>query len=78
MKITPFPFFFFAMFIQDAFREREKLFGTWQSAQMTLAKKREQEAKLKISGKPDKLAQVQEEIKDVRFQLPPRRDILPT
>ncbi|XP_071794041.1 sorting nexin-2-like [Asterias amurensis] len=50
--------------VRDAFREREKLFGTWQSAQMTLAKKREQEAKLKISGKPDKLAQVQEEIKD--------------
>ncbi|XP_022102984.1 sorting nexin-2-like [Acanthaster planci] len=50
--------------VREAFREREKKFGLWQSAQATLAKKREQEAKLKVSGKPDKLAQCQEEIKD--------------
>ena len=51
---------------QEAFREREKMFAIWQSAQATLAKKRDQEAKLKISGKPEKLTQVQDEIKDVR------------
>ncbi|XP_038071643.1 sorting nexin-2-like [Patiria miniata] len=50
--------------VRDAFREREKTFGIWQSAQTMLAKKRDQEAKLKISGKPDKLAQIQEEIKE--------------
>nr|XP_054756130.1 sorting nexin-2-like [Lytechinus pictus] len=50
--------------VREAFREREKCFLTWQNAQTTLAKKRDTEAKLKISGKPEKLQQVQDEIKD--------------
>eukprot|EP00057_Strongylocentrotus_purpuratus_P025245 XP_011679719.1 PREDICTED: sorting nexin-2 [Strongylocentrotus purpuratus] len=50
--------------VREAFREREKCFLTWQNAQTTLTKKRETEAKLKINGKPEKLQQVQDEIKD--------------
>ncbi|XP_071512033.1 sorting nexin-2-like [Diadema antillarum] len=50
--------------VREAFREREKSYLTWQNAQTTLSKKRDLEAKLKVSGKPEKLQQVQEEIKD--------------
>ena len=45
---------------------RVKLFNTWQSAQATLAKKRETEVKLQAGGKPEKIAQIKQEIKDVR------------
>ena len=44
---------------------RVKLFTTWQSAQATLAKKRETEIKVQAGGKPDKIAQIKQEIKDV-------------
>ena len=44
---------------------RVKLFNTWQSAQTTLAKKRETEVKLQAGGKPEKIAQNKQEIKDV-------------
>lgn len=50
--------------VREAFREREKAFHNWQHAQTTLAKKREQEAKLKTTGKTEKLPQVQQEITD--------------
>lgn len=53
------------MIRQEAFREREKTFHNWQTAQTNLAKKREQEAKLKSTGKTEKLPQVEQEIKDV-------------
>jgi hypothetical protein len=43
-----------------------KLFNAWQSAQATLAKKRETEVKLQTGGKPEKIAQIKQEIKDVR------------
>ena len=43
-----------------------KAFNTWQGSQNTLAKKKETETKLQVGGKPEKLAQVQQEIKDVR------------
>ena len=45
---------------------RVKLFNAWQSAQATLAKKRETEVKLQAGGKPEKIAQIKQEIKDVR------------
>ena len=45
---------------------RVKLFNAWQSAQTTLAKKRETEVKLQTGGKPEKIAQIKQEIKDVR------------
>ena len=45
---------------------RVKLFNAWQSAQATLAKKRETEVKLQAGGKPEKIAQNKQEIKDVR------------
>ena len=45
---------------------RVKLFNAWQSAQATLAKKRETEVKLQTGGKPEKIAQIKQEIKDVR------------
>ena len=48
---------------------RVKLFHTWQSAQTTLAKKRETEVKLQTGGKPEKIAQNKQEIKDVSIKL---------
>ena len=48
------------------FSLRVKAFNTWQSSQNTLGKKKEAEIKLQAGGKPEKLAQVQQEIKDVR------------
>ena len=44
---------------------RIKAFNTWTSSQNTLTKKREQEAKLKAGGKPEKLTAVQLEVKEV-------------
>ena len=42
-----------------------KLYNTWQSAQSTLAKKREAEVKLQVGGKPEKIAQNKQEIEEV-------------
>ena len=44
---------------------RAKLYSNWQSAQGTLAKKREAEVKLQVGGKPEKLAQIKQEIEEV-------------
>ena len=52
--------------MQNSFQMRVKLFNAWQSAQTTLAKKRETEVKLQTGGKPEKIAQIKQEIKDVR------------
>ena len=43
-----------------------KAYNNWQSAQTTLAKKRENEVKLQTAGKPEKLAQAKSEIEEVR------------
>ena len=51
--------------MQTAFNMRVKAFNTWTNSQNTLTKKREQETKLKAGGKPDKLAQMQQEVKEV-------------
>ena len=50
--------------IKVTFSLRVKAFNTWQSSQNILVKKRETETKLQAGGKPEKLAQVQQEIKD--------------
>lgn len=50
--------------IRDVFREREKIYHSWQTAQSNLSKKREQEVKFQAAGKQDKVAQVQDEIKE--------------
>ncbi|XP_066272083.1 sorting nexin-2-like isoform X7 [Branchiostoma lanceolatum] len=50
--------------IRVVFHERVKSFHNWQNAQQNLAKKREQEAKFKQTGKTDKIAQAQEEIRE--------------
>ncbi|XP_072050647.1 sorting nexin-2-like isoform X2 [Amphiura filiformis] len=50
--------------VREAFREREKAYHTWTNAQAMLVKKRENEAKFKTQGKPDKVYMAQEEIKE--------------
>ena len=52
--------------LQVAFSGRVKNYSVWQSALATLGKKKESEQKLQIGGKPEKLAQVQQEIREVR------------
>jgi len=44
---------------------RVKAYNSWQSAQNTLTKKRESEMKLQAGGKQEKIAQIQQEIKEV-------------
>jgi len=48
--------------VKDVFHNRVKVFQTWQNAQQTLAKKRENKLKFEISGKGDKVSQANEEI----------------
>ncbi|KAK3509987.1 hypothetical protein QTP70_024327 [Hemibagrus guttatus] len=51
--------------VQGCFEQRTKAWHRWQEAQSTLQKKREAEAKLLWSNKPDKLQQAKEEIAEV-------------
>lgn len=44
---------------------RGKSYGTWMSAQKTLASKKDSEEKLTAAGKTEKLPQVKEEITEV-------------
>ncbi|XP_063680564.1 sorting nexin-2-like [Bolinopsis microptera] len=46
-----------------AFDERVKIFSTWESAQSTLAKKREAKNKATAQGRADRVAQCEEDIK---------------
>uniref|UniRef100_A0A3Q2R182 Sorting nexin 2 n=1 Tax=Fundulus heteroclitus TaxID=8078 RepID=A0A3Q2R182_FUNHE len=48
------------------FDQRMKTWQKWQDSQMLLQKKREAEAKLQFTNKPDKLQQAKDEIKEVR------------
>lgn len=50
-----------------------KTWQKWQDSQMLLQKKREAEAKLQFTNKPDKLQQAKDEIKEVR-KMDGRRD----
>jgi len=51
--------------IKVTFDFRVKAYNSWQSAQNTLTKKRESEMKLQAGGKQEKIAQIQQEIKEV-------------
>lgn len=50
--------------IKVAFSARAKNHSVWQHALTTLGKKKESEQKLQLGGKPEKLAQVQQEIRE--------------
>lgn len=50
--------------IRGNFQLRVKAYNIWQSAQTTLAKKRENEVKLQTAAKPEKLAQAKIEIEE--------------
>lgn len=54
------------VFAQGVFDHRMKTWQKWQDSQMLLQKKREAEAKLQFTNKPDKLQQAKDEIKEVR------------
>jgi sorting nexin-1/2 len=48
--------------VKDVFHQRVKVFQTWQHAQQTLTKKREQKAKLELAGRTDKVPAATEEV----------------
>jgi sorting nexin-1/2 len=50
---------------QEVFHERVKVYQNWQHSQQMLNKKREQKAKLELSGKPDKGSQASVEVVEV-------------
>lgn len=51
--------------LQAVFQQRAKVWNNWQSSQATLTKKREALVKLELAGKSDKVAPMQEEVKEV-------------
>lgn len=54
--------------VQGVFDQRMKTWQKWQDSQLLLQKKREAEAKLQFTNKPEKLQQAKDEIKEVRAQ----------
>jgi len=54
---------------QEVFHERVKVYQNWQHSQQMLNKKREQKAKLELSGKPDKGNQASVEVVEVSVSL---------
>ncbi|MEQ2180952.1 sorting nexin-2 [Goodea atripinnis] len=50
--------------VKGVFDQRMKTWQKWQDSQMLLQKKREAEAKLQFTNKPDKLQQAKDEIKE--------------
>lgn len=50
--------------IKEALHQRVKVYGTWQHAQQTLARKREAKAKLELAQKADRLPQARQEVLD--------------
>uniref|UniRef100_A0A8C7XKV9 Sorting nexin-2 n=1 Tax=Oryzias sinensis TaxID=183150 RepID=A0A8C7XKV9_9TELE len=51
--------------VKGVFDQRMKTWQKWQDSQMLLQKKREAEAKLQFTNKPDKLQQTKDEIKEL-------------
>ena len=51
--------------VKDVFHNRVKVYQTWQNAQQTLAKKRENKLKFEMAGKADKIHLADEEIAEV-------------
>lgn len=56
----------FCAHLQGVFDHRMKTWQKWQDSQLLLQRKREAEAKLQFTNKPDKLQQAKDEIKEVR------------
>lgn len=54
--------------VQGVFDHRMKTWQKWQDSQLLLQRKREAEAKLQFTNKPDKLQQAKDEIKEVRHK----------
>ena len=52
--------------VQVAFDMRVRVYNTWQGAQQTLSKKREQEQKLAAAGKIEKIQTIKTEIEEVQ------------
>lgn len=52
--------------IKDVFHERVKVFQNWQHAQMQLTKRRDQNEKMKLANRTDKMEQAQREVEEVR------------
>ncbi|CAD7079738.1 unnamed protein product [Hermetia illucens] len=50
--------------IKDVFHERVKVFQNWQHAQLQLTKRRENKAKIELSGRNEKLDQAQKEVEE--------------
>ncbi|CAD6189103.1 unnamed protein product [Caenorhabditis auriculariae] len=50
--------------LKEVFEERVKAWQTWQNAQQTLTKKREQKARLELSGRNDRAEQMRAEIEE--------------
>uniref|UniRef100_A0A7N6APU5 Sorting nexin-2 n=1 Tax=Anabas testudineus TaxID=64144 RepID=A0A7N6APU5_ANATE len=55
--------------VKGVFDHRMKTWQKWQDAQMLLQKKREAEAKLQFTNKPDKLQQAKDEIKELEMKV---------
>lgn len=55
--------------IKAVFEHRVKTWQKWQDTQMLLQKKREAEAKLQFTNKPDKLQQAKDEIKELELKV---------
>uniref|UniRef100_A0A8C6SJF4 Sorting nexin-2 n=1 Tax=Neogobius melanostomus TaxID=47308 RepID=A0A8C6SJF4_9GOBI len=55
--------------IKAVFEHRVKTWQKWQDTQILLQKKREAEAKLQITNKPDKLQQAKDEIKELELKV---------
>lgn len=51
--------------VKDVFHQRVKVYQTWQHAQQTLTKKRENKAKLELAGRTDKVPAATEEVTEV-------------
>lgn len=54
--------------MKDVFHERVKAFQNWEYAQMQLTKKRENQAKLELAGRNEKLDWAEKEVEDVRIK----------
>lgn len=55
------------LFWQEVFHERVKCYRNWKDAEVMLARKRENKARLEMAHKTDKVPQAQQEITEVMF-----------
>uniref|UniRef100_A0A1I7XGY5 PX domain-containing protein n=1 Tax=Heterorhabditis bacteriophora TaxID=37862 RepID=A0A1I7XGY5_HETBA len=55
--------------LKDVFGERVRVWQSWQSAQQSLAKKREQKARLELSGKNDRASALKDEMDEAVLKM---------